>query len=129
VLALKYGESGVILGAMVVRLALTDCALVTVMVYVLVVVLSEAVTTTCTVFEPTVRGMAADVLPEANAVPFTFSVAVASLGTWVTVMLLVVYGAVAVYAVALGLKLGASGATLEPMLLKFALGNCARVTV
>ena len=53
-------------------------ALVTVRVYVLVVVPFWAVTTVVMVFDPTDNGRLWDAVPEVTAVPFTFTVALAS---------------------------------------------------
>jgi len=47
---------------------------------------SWAVTTTVMVFAPTAKGMPADALPEATAVPFTVAVATVLVGVGVTVM-------------------------------------------
>jgi len=60
------------------RVATAEAARVAVMVYVLVVTPSDAATSTVMVFDPTVKGMLPDKLPEATAVPFTVMVAPAS---------------------------------------------------
>ena len=87
---MNAGESGVYCGFRADRLALLDPARVTVMVYVLMVVPLGAVTTTLTVLAPTLSAIGADLVPEASVVPFTFIVALPSLVTGATVMLVVV---------------------------------------
>ena len=69
------------------RLALAEAALVTVMVYVLVVTPSWAVTTVVMVLAPTFKAIGADAVPEVTAVPFTFTVDV---GTAVTGVMVIV---------------------------------------
>ena len=73
------------LAAMWPKNASYDFALVTVRVYVLVVVPSEAVTTVVMVLGPTTKGRLADADPDVILVPFTFTVAAASLVVGVTV--------------------------------------------
>ena len=68
------------------RFAFDDAALVTVSVYVFVVEPSCAVTTVVMVFGPTTKGILADAVPEATAVPFTVTVAVSSLVVGVRVI-------------------------------------------
>ena len=60
------------------RVATAEAARVAVMVYVLVVTPSAAVTTTDMVFAPTAKACEPDSEPEATVVPFTFMVAPAS---------------------------------------------------
>ena len=69
------------------RLALADGARVAVMVYVLVVVPSWAVTTVVMVFAPTFNAIGADALPEATAIPLTVTVDVGTAVTGVIVIL------------------------------------------
>jgi hypothetical protein len=54
-----------------------------------VVLLSAAVTATVTLVFPTVNGIAADAVPEATVVPFTFMVALGSTAVGVMVVLVV----------------------------------------
>ena len=85
----KAGDKVPELSIRLARSALAEAARVTVTVYVLVVVPSEAVTMVVMVLLPTVSGMLPDGAPEATAVPFTVTVALASLTVGVRVMLLV----------------------------------------
>ena len=61
------------------------------------VVPSDPVTTTLILFTPTTSGKLADAVPEATAVPFTFTVAAASLVVGVTVIVVTVFATLAVY--------------------------------
>ena len=70
----------------VVRIAVPAVALVTSVVYVLVVVPSCAVTTVVITLEPTLRGILPEATPLATVVPFTVMVALASAAVGVTVM-------------------------------------------
>jgi hypothetical protein len=67
-----------------------------VIVYVLVVVPSCAVTTVVRVFAPKLRAIAPDAWPEATGVPFTVMVALASAAVGLTVMLVAQLATVAV---------------------------------
>ena len=82
-----------VLNARAARFAFVEIR-VTVNIYVFVVVPSAAVTTTLIVFGPTARGILADAVPEATAIPFTVRVAVASLVVGFTFMAVVVTDAV-----------------------------------
>ena len=77
-------EAGVSLIAL--SKALADSARVTVMVYVLVVTPSWAVTTVVMVLGPTAKAILPDAVPELIVTPFTATVAVWSLVVGVTVM-------------------------------------------
>jgi hypothetical protein len=79
---------------------------VTVTVYVLVVVVSCAVTTTAIAVLPTLRACALDALPDVTALPPTFNVAEASLLTGVTSTLVIVFALLAMYDVTLALNAG-----------------------
>ena len=93
VVGLNTGDSGAILGPIADSRALPDGARVTVMVYVFVVVPFCAVTTMVTVVVvPSASAIAADVVPDTNAVPFTVRVAFASVVTGFTVMVAVALG-------------------------------------
>ena len=72
--------------------AMADAALVAVIVYVFVVTPSWAVDMIFIVLLPTASAIGPDAAPEATAMPFTVSVAVASCSVAVTVTLLVVFG-------------------------------------
>ena len=78
------------------RDALAEGARVTVIVYVFVVVPSCAVTTVVIVFSPTLKGIAAEAVPELTVVPFIFTAAFASDVAGVIFMLVVALGTFAV---------------------------------
>ena len=82
----KAGDSVPTLTLSAERLGSDDCARVTFMVYVLVVVPLEAVTTVVIAFNPTISGMLAEAVPDATAVPLTVMVDVAAAAVGVTVM-------------------------------------------
>ena len=92
VAAANTGLSVPLLRVKCARVALEDGARVAVMIYVLVVTPSCAVTTILITLAPTLSGMAPVAAPEATAVPFTFIVALASVVTEVTVRLLSLLG-------------------------------------
>lgn len=77
------------------NVALDDTALVTVTVYVLLVLFC-AVTLAVIVLGPTTNGMLPDAVPDVTAVPFTVTVAVASLVVGVTVIDVTVFATLAV---------------------------------
>ena len=82
----KAGVSVPLLIAKPARLALVDAARVTVRVYVLVVMVFDAVTATWIELLPTLKGIAADEVPDATETPFTFMVASGSAVVGLTVM-------------------------------------------
>ena len=86
VLEEKPGVTVPLLGLNPERSALDDTGRVTVMVYVLVVEPSCAVTTVVIVFAPTAKAIGADAVPDATVVPFTFIVAVFAVLVGVTVI-------------------------------------------
>ena len=88
-LALKLGLKEPLLRSKEESVASEDCALVIVTVYVPVVPF-WAVTTTVTVFEPTLMVIAWEALPEIVFVPLTLTVALGSLTVGVRVMLVTV---------------------------------------
>ena len=88
------------------RLSLVDGARVAVMVYVLVVTPSWAVTMVVMVFGPTFKAIGAEAVPEATAVPFTVTVDVVTAVTGVIVILAAPFTTSSVYAVLEAEKVG-----------------------
>ena len=88
------------------RLAFADAALVTVIVYVLVVVPSCAVTTVVTVLVPTFNAIGPEAVPGVTVVPFTFTVDVGTAVKGVMVMVAAPFTTSSVYAVLEAEKVG-----------------------
>ena len=82
----KAGDKLPLLTESPARFALFDEALVTVTVYVFTVTPSCAVDTILIALPPIANGIAADAEPDTTAIPFTFTVAFASLVVGVTVI-------------------------------------------
>ena len=92
VAAAKAGVNVPLLMARPARLAPVGAALVMVIITVLVVTPSCAVSTIVTVFEPTFSAIACEAVPDVAALPFTVIVAVGSFAAAITCTELSVFG-------------------------------------
>ena len=118
---LNAGDKVPLLNTRLLKVASVDSGvLVTLTVYVLVVVPSCAVTTVVMVLLPTARAIEPDAEPLVTVLPFTVTVAVASLVVGVTVMLAVALGTLAVYAIVPLAKAGLKVPELSVRLLSVA---------